>query len=267
MSFSELKRAATTHGPELLIEAGGLALFMISALGFTALLEHPASPLHRAIPHPLLRRALMGCAMGATLVALVYSRFGKRSGAHFNPFFTLTFFRLGKVAPADALLYALSHFAGAIAGVAAISLALSMSLANAQVHYAATRPGAAGTGVAFAGELAISFTQMLLVLGVSNSRRWNAWTGVFAACGVATYITLEAPLSGMSMNPARTLGSALGAHDFTALWIYFSAPLLGMLLAAELYVRVRGAQRVRCAKLHHENGERCIFRCKYGAAV
>jgi aquaporin Z len=267
MSFSELKRAATSHWAELLIEAGGLALFMVSALGFTVLLEHPDSPLHRALPDPRLRRALMGCAMGATLVALVYNAFGKRSGAHFNPFVTFTFLRLGKVAPADALLYALSHFAGAIAGVAAISLALSMRLSHAQVHYAATRPGATGTGVAFGGEMAISFTQMLLVLGISNSRRWNAWTGVAAACGVATWITLEAPLSGTSMNPARTLGSALGAHDFTALWLYFSAPLLGMLLAAELYVRVRGAKRVRCAKLHHENGERCIFRCKYGAAV
>jgi aquaporin Z len=267
MSFSELKRAVASHWPELLIEAGGLALFMVSALGFTLLLEHPDSPLHRALPDPLLRRALMGCAMGATLVALVYSRFGKRSGAHFNPFFTFTFFRLGKLAPADALLYALSQFAGAIAGVAAISLALSMPLAHARVHYAATRPGAAGWGVAFAAELAISFCQMLLVLVVSNARRWNAWTGVFAACGVATWITLEAPLSGTSMNPARTLGSALGACDFTALWIYFSAPLAGMLLAAELFLRVRGAKRVLCAKLHHANRERCIFRCDYGAAA
>jgi aquaporin Z len=267
MFFSDLKRAAASHWPELLIEAGGLALFMISALAFTVLLEHPASPLRRALPAPLLRRALMGCAMGVTLVTLVYSSFGKRSGAHFNPFFTLTFFRLGKVAPSDALLYALSQFAGAAAGVAVLSLGLSALLSHVQVHYAATRPGAGGAGVAFAAELAISFVQMLLVLVVSNARRWNAWTGVVAACGVATYITLEAPLSGMSMNPARTLGSALGAHDFTALWIYFSAPLAGMLLAAELYLRVRGAKRVLCAKLHHANHERCIFRCDYHAAV
>jgi aquaporin Z len=267
MSLADLRTAARTHWPELLIEGAGLALFMVSALGFTVLIEHPASPVHQALPDPLLRRALMGCAMGGTLVLLVYNSLGKRSGAHFNPVFTFTFFRLGRVAPADALLYAASHFAGAILGVAAISLLLPVFLAHAQVHYAATRPGPFGVAPAFAGEVAIAFAQMLLVLGVSNARRWNAWTGVFAACGVAAYITLEAPLSGMSMNPARTLGSALGAGDFTALWLYFAAPLLGMLLAAEVFVRVRGAARVHCAKLHHENPERCIFRCRYGAAA
>jgi aquaporin Z len=266
MSLTDLRAAAASHWPELLIEGIGLALFMVSALGFTVLLEHPASPLHRALPDPLARRALMGCAMGGTLVLLVYNSAGKRSGAHFNPVFTLTFFRLGRVAPADALLYGVSHFAGAIAGVAAISLLLPASVAHAQVDYAVTRPGPAGIAPAFAGELGIAFAQMLLVLTVSNARHWNAWTGVFAACGVATWITIEAPLSGMSMNPARTLGSALAAGHFTALWLYFAAPLLGMLLAAEVYLRVRGAARVHCAKLHHQNGEHCIFRCRYDAA-
>jgi aquaporin Z len=80
---------------------------------------------------------------------------------------------------------------------------------------------------------------------------------------VATYIALEAPISGMSMNPARTVGSAFSAHVWTAWWIYFTAPPLGMLLAAELYLRVRGARAVICAKLHHQNDQRCIFRCGY----
>ena len=63
----------------------------------------------------------------------------------------------------------------------------------------------------------------------------------------------------MSMNPARTLASALFTRDWTALWVYFTAPLLGMLLAAELYVRRRGNAAVFCAKLHHQNDQRCIF--------
>jgi len=78
------------------------------------------------------------------------------------------------------------------------------------------------------------------------------------------YISIEAPVSGMSMNPARTAGSAFSAWNWTAIWIYFTAPPLGMLTAAELYIRSHGAQRVLCAKLHHENQERCIFRCNYG---
>ncbi len=267
MTSSRITRAALQHWPELLIEAGGLGAFMLAAIGFSVLLEHPASPLQRALPDPLLRRALMGSAMGATLIALVYNRLGKRSGAHFNPIFTLTFWRLGRVAGADALLYATAHFVGASAGVALAAFLLAPLAAPPPVRYAATLPGPLGLGAAFAGESAISFCQMLLVLTLSNTKRWNAATGLFAALGVATYITLEAPLSGMSMNPARTLGSALGAASFRALWLYFAAPALGMLGAAELYLRVRGAARVHCAKLHHENREPCIFRCGYGSAV
>jgi aquaporin Z len=89
------------------------------------------------------------------------------------------------------------------------------------------------------------------------------FTGLFAAALVALYITFEAPISGMSMNPARTFGSAFSAHVWTALWIYFCAPPLGMLLAAEVYVRLRGTKSVLCAKLHHQNSQRCIFRCGY----
>jgi aquaporin Z len=82
---------------------------------------------------------------------------------------------------------------------------------------------------------------------------------------IATYITIEAPFSGMSMNPARTLGSALPAGVWTALWVYFTAPPLGMLLAAEVYQRTRGAHRIDCAKYHHQNNKRCIF-CEYHRA-
>jgi len=80
---------------------------------------------------------------------------------------------------------------------------------------------------------------------------------------VACYITLEAPLSGMSMNPARSFGPALLAGTAGSLWIYFTAPLAGMLAAAELFVRVRGRRRVRCAKLHHPLNVRCIFNCGF----
>ena len=70
----------------------------------------------------------------------------------------------------------------------------------------------------------------------------------------------------MSMNPARTLGSNLLADAAATLWIYFTAPTLGMLLAAEAFVRLHGHARVRCAKLHHTPDVRCIFRCGYAAA-
>jgi aquaporin Z len=105
---------------------------------------------------------------------------------------------------------------------------------------------------------------MSVILRVSNTPRLARYTGLFAGALVATYITIENPLSGMSMNPARTFGSAVNARDWTALWIYFTAPPLGMLAAAEVYVRTRGWRAVFCAKLHHQNDKRCIF-CEYQA--
>ena len=138
-------------------------------------------------------------------------------------------------------------------------IALGASIAHPSVNYATTVPGQSGPGVAFLAELVISFGLMLVVLAASNAMGFARFTGLFAGILVATYITLEAPLSGMSMNPARSLGSALPAQIWTALWIYFTAPPLGMLLAAELYVRIQGAQKIFCAKLHHQNTKRCIF--------
>jgi len=107
---------------------------------------------------------------------------------------------------------------------------------------------------------------MTVVLTVSNTGRLAPFTGLFAGALVATYISLEAPLSGMSMNPARTFASAVPAQIFTALWVYFTAPLLGMLLAAEVYLRRKGPRKLSCAKLHHQNDKRCIFCGKPGVS-
>jgi len=252
----------TRHWPEYAIEAACLGLFMISACVFVTLLEHPLSPLHAAVADPTLRRVLVGVAMGLTAIGLIYSPWGQQSGAHMNPSLTLTYLRLGKIAPADAFAYVLAQFTGGFAGVLVARVALGHAVADAAVNYAATVPGRWGTGLAFLGELIISFGMMAMVLVVSNSRLARL-TGLFAGVLVATYISVEAPLSGMSMNPARTLGSAAHAAQWTALWVYFTAPPLGMLAAAEVYLRLPGAREVWCAKLHHDNDKRCIFRCQY----
>src|SRR5262245_48883436 len=260
LALSNMLRA---HWPEYLMEAGGLGLFMISAVIVTTLLEYPHSPLHDQLPDPTARRILIGFAMGMTAIGLIYSPWGKRSGAHLNPAVTVTFFRLGKIQGVDAVCYILAQFVGGAAGLFVGAAAIGMAVEHPAVNYAVTVPGLAGTGIAFVAEIAISFGLMLVVLIVSNRAALNAWTGVFAGCLVATYISVEAPLSGMSMNPARSFASALPAHIWTSFWIYLTAPLIGMLLAAECYVRVLGGDRVLCAKLHHRNDKRCIFRCCY----
>jgi aquaporin Z len=104
---------------------------------------------------------------------------------------------------------------------------------------------------------------MTVILHVSNHTHWSRYTGVCAGLLVATYITIEAPISGMSMNPARSLGPALLSGAIGPLWIYFAAPAIGMLSAAELFVRTRGLGAVFCAKLHHHTAARCIFHCRF----
>jgi aquaporin Z len=245
------------------MEAMGLGLFMFSACTFGVLLEHPSSTFHTWIPNPLVRRVVFGLAMGTTAVALIYWPFGKRSGAHLNPSTTLTFFRLGKIEPVDALFYAVSQFVGGIAGVLLARAVLGEFVAHPAVNYVVTLPGDYGVFWAFAAEVAITFILMFIILWASNRRALNRYTGLFAGTLIVIYISIEAPLSGMSMNPARTFGSAFSADMWTSIWIYFIAPPMGMLLAAQLYVRLWGPDRVLCAKLHHENDKPCIFRCKY----
>jgi len=251
------------HLPEYLMEAAELGLFMFSACACTVLLYHPSSPIAQTIHDGVLRRLLMGMAMGSTAIAIIFSPLGKRSGAHFNPSVTWAFFRLGKIGAWDAAFYTLFQFAGGMAGIMLASLTLGKLVAHQSVNYATTLPGPNGPITAFAAEILISFILMSVVLAVSNTKRLARWTGVFAGVLVATYITIESPISGMSMNPARTFSSAVGAHIWMSLWIYFVAPPLGMLLAAEIYRRLSAGRTIVCAKLHHHNNQRCIFRCNF----
>jgi len=251
------------HWPEYASEALCLGLFMLSAASFATLLQHPASPLALAHRSGWAARLPMGVAMGLTLVAIVYSPLGGRSGAHMNPAVTLTFLRLGKVARADAAGYIAAQFVGGAAGILGATWLLHRLPADPSVNFVATVPGAAGALVAFVAEAVISFGMMLMVLTVSNTTRYARLTGVCGGLLVAASITVEAPLSGMSMNAARTLGPALLAHTERSLWIYVIAPLLGMLAAAETFIRTRARSGVICAKLHHPMHVRCIFHCGY----
>jgi aquaporin Z len=257
-----MREVIRSHWREYAIEAGALGTFMISACVVTTLFEYPLSPVRQAIGDADVRRVLTGIAMGLTAIAIIYSPWGKRSGAHINPATTLTFYRLGKVAPWDAGFYALAHFVGATLGVLLSSLVLGKALADPAVNYVVTMPGSRGALVAFAAELTITMLLMIVVLLTASSARLDRYTGLFVGAMVAAFISLEGPLSGMSMNPARSFAPALVAGSWAAIWVYFIAPPLGMLVGAELFLRSRRARVTPCAKMHHRNSARCIF-CEY----
>src|SRR5262245_60397019 len=252
-------KQAFQHWPEYLMEAACLGTFMISAGLFTALLEYPHSPVRNAIPNDFIRLALNGLAMGLTAIGIIYSPWGARSGAHMNPAVTWTFFRLGKVKPWDALLYPSFQTLGGVAGVLLVKLALGKVFTDAPVNYVVTVPGKAGLAAAFVAETVIACGMMLMVLFMTNTLKLARFTGLFGGTLVFLYITFESPLSGMSINPARTVASALPSGIWTAGWIYFVAPIGGMLLAVELYRALSKGAQVVCAKWNHDPRQRCIF--------
>lgn len=250
--------AMRRHWPEYLMEAAGLGAFMVSAGVFATALEHAGSPARKWIADPDLRRAALGILMGLTAVAIIYSPWGMRSGAHLNPAVTLTFWRLGKVRGADAIGHVAAQFSGGTLGVLLVWLLLGAAFAEKPVFFVNTLPGPGGVWPAYAAEVGMTFLLMLTVLTCIPSPRLMRFTGCFAGLLVAAYITILAPVSGMSINPARSFASALPARLWDFLWIYFTAPVAGMLLGVEAFRRLRLGRQWFCAKLVHHDRYRCI---------
>ncbi|HSC38044.1 MAG TPA: aquaporin [Chitinophagaceae bacterium] len=219
-------------------EALGLAIFMISACFFGAMLEGRGAWLHHAIPVASARLVLMGVLMGLTALFIFYSPFTSPSGSHINPAVTLTFLRLGKMCPWDTAFYIIFQFAGGLAAVYIMQWVIGGPLVNAPVRSVVTVPGKAGLWPAFCTEFIIAVIMMCMVLFSSRSRQWQKYTRIIAACLVCVYVITAGPVSGFGMNPARTFASALPSHTWTAIWIYMLAPVAGMLCAAEIYLLV-----------------------------
>lgn len=221
-----------------LIEGWALGMFMVSATLFAGLLEMPGQPLHEWIPNPFVRRWLMGLAMGLTAVGLIYSAWGKRSGAHMNPAVTLAFWYLGRIEGRHVPGYVLAQFVGSAAAMLLIKSFFFDYVSAPSVSYVQTQPGMWGWMPAFVLEAMMAFGMIMMVLYSSNHPITAPFTGVFAGCLVMLYITFEAPVSGMSINPARTFASAVAAGNFRHVWLYFTAPTIGAALAAVLWKAV-----------------------------
>ena len=259
-----MKRALRQHWPEYLIEAVAIGTFMLSAVFFTALLNHPSSPVQLG-DRAFLRRAFSGLAMGLTAICIVYSPWGQRSGAHMNPALTLAFLRLRKIQPHDAFFYITAQIFGGICGILFARTFFNRIVIHQTVNHAVTVPGDAGVSAAFIAEFVLAFIMMLMVLAITNTPPLARFTGLFAGTLVFLFITFESPLSGMSINPARTFGSALPSGVWTSIWIYFTAPILGMFAATEAFLFLKRKPDA-CPKYFHGNRQRCIF-CGHPGSV
>ena len=231
--------ALRRHWPEYAIEGWALGMFMILASVATVLLYDPRSPTFGLIENEFWKRALMALAMAGTAAAIIYSPWGKRSGAHMNPAFTLSFWVMGKINTVDALYYALFQFVGGLSGSLLSYVLTGGLLADPQANWAVTVPGPQGVAAALFSELIIAFILMFVVAVMLNSK-FDQLIGIVAGGLIFLYVLYESPYSGFGMNPARSFSSALPADTWTAFWVYLIAPPTGMLTAVFVHSYVLG---------------------------
>jgi aquaporin Z len=211
------------------------------------------------IPSDPLRRLLTGLmfAGGATLV--VISPLGQRSGGHINPAVTFAFWWKKKISSIDAAAYVIAQVLGAMLGVFVVA---SIGGTAAQsVHLGLTVPGTDyGVAVAFLAEIVITAALVFLILFCVANQRFARRTPYFAGLLVAFFVFVEAPISGTSLNPARSFAPALLTGTTRDQWLYLIAPLIGSLIAVNLVGFIfKSSKDAGCAKLFHTERYRCIF--------
>ncbi|MEO6452905.1 MAG: aquaporin [Ginsengibacter sp.] len=241
----QMKASFKKNWIHYLQEALGLAIFMISACFFSALLWGDDASFHFAIDNVVLRNIITGLLMGFTALFIFYSPFTAPSGSHINPAVTFTFLRLNKMCPWDAMFYVIFQFTGGTIAVYIMAALLGNVLTAAPVNYAVTLPGKNGVGAAAITEYIIAIIMITMVLFTSEHTILKKYTRIIAGCLVCIYVILAGPISGFGMNPARSFASAVPAHIYTAFWIYMIVPFAGMLSAAEFFLLIK---KVRLSK-------------------
>lgn len=243
-----------------LSEFVGTALLVGVGVSFVILDFGVGSPVASLLPDPGLRRLITGFLFGSTGAAIAISPVGKTSGAHINPVVTLAFWWKGKMGRLHALGYVMAQLAGGIVGALPLLIWGHM---GASIDFGATIPGAGFTFLqATLGEVITTFgliAGLFLFLGHSRLR---AYTPMLFPFLYAVMVFLEAPVSGTSTNPARSIGPALVASDWRGWWVYWVGPVLGTFVAlAAGQVRWLRRFEVEVAKIYHfEHDPHGVFR-------
>jgi aquaporin Z len=227
-------------------ECCGTALLILVGLSVVIADFTPAGPVARLLPSPFGRRLLTGALFGGTGALLALSPLGRISGAHLDPAVSWAFWLVGSLSAADAAAYTAAQVAGGLLG--ALPLPLLWGKAGRAVHLAATLPGPAGPWVATGGEVLVTGALVGTIVWFSGHPALRRFTPASLPPLVALLVAFEAPWSGTSMNPARSLGPALLTGTAGWMWIYVLGPGVGSFLAAIAAVR---PGRVHVAKIAH----------------
>lgn len=228
----------------------GTALLISVGLSVVILDFSPDSFVSALIPSTGFRRLLTGFLFGTTGGLIAISPVGKTSGAHINPVVTLAFWLKRKMGMGHALGYILAQLAGGIAGAVPLLL---WGRAGAAVQFGATLPGPGYTSwEAVLGETATTFALIVLLflfLGHKPIRKFTPFLFPFL---YAVMVYIEAPLSGTSTNPARSLGPEVISWEFHAWWVYWAGPMMGTLLGLSMHkLTWLKHLEVEVAKLYH----------------
>lgn len=209
-------------------ETIGTALLLVIGLSIVIIDLGRSSPLATLVPSLAGRRAITGLAFGATGMTIALSRVGTISGAHLNPVVSIAFWIERKLSTSTMMAFVASQLLGAVIGSVPL---LMWGARGRSVDFAATSPGSGGVALAFLGETITTFALILLLfVFVSHARLRRFTPGLFPPL-YCVMVWLEAPWSGTSTNPARSLGPdviTLATHHY---WLYWAAPIVGTLLA------------------------------------
>jgi aquaporin Z len=248
------------HWPEYGAELLGTTLLVFVGLSAVVFDFGTGLPMSGWIPDHSTRLLITGLIFAGSGSLVAISPFGKLSGAHINPSVSLAFWAQGKMHIHDLFGYMLAQFLGATIGETL--LVLLWRSYGASVNNGMTLPGVGyPLWLVFLAEAVMTFLLVLLIFVFVSSHRLMHWTPLMNWLLVATMVWQEAPISGTSLNPARSFGPALLSWNWSDQWLYYIAPPLGALIAVGVYrLLAVGEHDVLTGKLFHVPHYRSVFK-------
>ncbi|GHO47749.1 MIP/aquaporin family protein [Ktedonospora formicarum] len=249
------------HWPEYGSELLGTAFLVFIALSVVTLTFGSCSPLATALPKSSARRLIAGLILAASGPLVAISPLGKLSGAHLNPALSLAFWLQGKMHPHDLAGYLASQLLGAVLGAGVAVLVWGAWAASIQNGVTAPGMGYSIWSVMLI-EMGLTCLLVLAIFLFLSNHRLMHWTPFMTWLLMAFIYWLAAPISGSSLNPARSFGPALVSWFWRDQWVYYLASPLGALLAVGFFrsLNLVGIHDVLTAKLFHAPRYRCIFK-------
>ena len=238
-------------------ELVGTALLVLFGLSLVILMFGEGSPIKGIVPSEGWRRLITGFLFGTTGALIALSPVGMRSGAHINPVVTLAFRLMGKLDFRTTLGYIVAQLSGAIVGVLPL---LAWGSMGRSVAFGATLPGEGySIQIVLLGEVITTFIMVAGLCVFLGFRRIRPFTPAMFPFLYAVMVYAEAPISGTSTNPARSLGPAIVSGQWQGWWIYWVGPLIGSIMACLVCSLL--AKQITVAKLYYfETDQDRLFR-------